>query len=71
MDANDYDLRAEGISIRCFKNTYEVPTTYTLTFDSQSGSEVAPRYTIPDQPRSRPANPTRDGYTFVDWYTST
>ncbi len=72
VKAANVSNRALGFSVRCFKDSYVAPTnTYTLTFDSQSGSEVASRYTIPEQPWSRPANPTRDGYTFVDWYTST
>ena len=72
VKAANVSNRALGFSVRCFKDSYVAPTnTYTLTFDSQSGSEVATRYTIPEQPRSRPANPTRDDYIFMNWYTST
>ena len=42
---SDYS-RTLGLSVRCFKNSYVAPTnTYALIFDSQSGSEVATRYT--------------------------
>ena len=32
--------RAVGLSVRCFKDSYDAPTIYTLIFDSQGGSEV-------------------------------
>jgi len=47
-------------------------TIYTVTFDSQSGSEV-PSQTIVDGDKvTQPAtNPSRDGYTFGGWYKET
>ena len=44
VDANRNLYRAYGDSVRCFKDSYVAPTTYSLTFDSQNGSEVATRY---------------------------
>ena len=41
VDAGNLDLRAYGLSVRCFKDSYVAPKTYTLTFDSQGGTEVA------------------------------
>ena len=41
VDADDYDNRADGLSVRCFKDSYVAPISYTLTFDSQGGDEVA------------------------------
>ena len=64
--------RASGESLRCFKNEYiELPETYSLTFDSQGGSEVDTWVAVESGTRTRPDDPTKDGYTFVDWYTST
>ena len=38
----DYDnFRVYGLSLRCFKDSYVAPISYTLTFDSQGGDEVA------------------------------
>jgi uncharacterized repeat protein (TIGR02543 family) len=43
-------------------------TTYTVTFNSQSGSEVASETVADGSKVSKPADPTRDGYTFDGWY---
>ena len=39
--ASSYSDRAYGYSVRCFKDSYVAPISYTLTFDSQGGDEVA------------------------------
>lgn len=43
-------------------------TLYTLSFDSAGGSAVASQVTTGNV--TRPANPTRTGYDFVDWMTT-
>ena len=48
----------------------EIPdsTNVTVTFDSNGGGEVKSQ-TIPQgQPAQRPADPIKDGYTFIGWY---
>ena len=35
--ASSYSRRAYGFSVRCFKNSPEVPETLTLTFDENGG----------------------------------
>ncbi len=43
--------------------------TYTVTFDSQGGSAVAPLTNVSyGSTISAPADPTRTGYTFAGWY---
>ncbi|SDB89840.1 leucine-rich repeat protein, partial [Williamwhitmania taraxaci] len=42
--------------------------SYTVTFDSQLGSVVAPKTTNYNTAITAPANPTRTGYAFVAWY---
>jgi uncharacterized protein (TIGR02145 family)/uncharacterized repeat protein (TIGR02543 family) len=42
--------------------------TYTVTFNSQSGSEVSPQSIEHGNNVTEPAEPTRDGYTFGGWY---
>ena len=45
------------------------PKTYTLTFDSQDGTEVESQTILEGQIRSRPAtDPTKTDYVFVNWY---
>ena len=44
--------------------------TYTATFDSNGGSAVASQKVQYGSRISRPADPTRTGYTFQGWYTA-
>ncbi|MBO5117540.1 MAG: InlB B-repeat-containing protein, partial [Treponema sp.] len=43
------------------------PTKYTITFDSQGGSEVAAQEVAENVAATAPEVPTKDGYTFVEW----
>ena len=51
--------------------TPPTPTKYTVTFDSQGGSTVEPQSVEKDGKVTEPAAPTRPGYTFDKWTTST
>ena len=44
--------------------------SWRVAFDAQGGSYVAPRYVAKNKMVSEPAAPTRDGYTFLGWYTA-
>ncbi len=44
--------------------------SWKVAFDAQGGSYVAPRYVAKSKMVSEPAAPTRDGYTFLGWYTA-
>ena len=44
--------------------------SWRIAFDAQGGSYVAPRYVAKNKIVSEPAAPTRDGYTFLGWYTA-
>ena len=48
----------------------EIPdsTNVTVTFDSAGGSPVEPQSVPQGQPAQRPADPIKDGYTFIGWY---
>jgi len=47
-------------------------TVYTVTYDSQYGTAVAPQQVVSGGTvGTLPANPTRSGYTFGGWYTDT
>ncbi len=46
------------------------PDVYTVTFDSNGGSAVAPAEGIKEgDPVSEPTAPTKDGYSFEGWYS--
>ena len=44
--------------------------SWRVAFDARGGSYVAPRYVAKNKMVSEPAAPTRDGYTFLGWYTA-
>ena len=44
--------------------------SWRVAFDAQGGSFVASRYVAKNKMVSEPAAPTRDGYTFLGWYTA-
>ena len=44
------------------------PITYTVSFDSDGGSEVSAQIIIEGQKAAEPIAPTKDGYTFDGWY---
>ena len=43
-------------------------TTYTVTFNTDGGSAVPDQKVEEGKKVSKPANPTKAGYTFVAWY---
>lgn len=46
-----------------------LPMTYTVSFDSGSGSAVAPLTVNENEAAVKPADPTRGGYDFTGWFT--
>ena len=47
--------------------TGEVIGAYTVTFQSEGGREVASQIRA-NTPADQPADPTKEGYTFIGWY---
>ncbi len=45
--------------------------SYTITFDSDGGSSVASQTVDYNQLSSKPADPTKEGFTFIGWYNGT
>ena len=43
-------------------------TNVTVTFDSNGGGEVKSQSVPQGQPAQRPADPVKEGYTFIGWY---
>ena len=46
----------------------ETEKIYTLSFDTDGGSEVAPQKIKNGEYPIKPQNPTKEGYNFKDWY---
>ncbi|MEN6470437.1 MAG: InlB B-repeat-containing protein, partial [Clostridiaceae bacterium] len=56
------DAKAEGTKV-------PAPLTYTVTFNSNGGSAVANQTIQSGSKATKPANPTKAGYTFGGWYS--
>ena len=46
------------------------PEFYTVTFDTQGGSEIESEQTVPGGTVKQPENPLRNGWFFDAWYTT-
>lgn len=44
------------------------PENYTVTFDSNGGSDIANQVVANGSKANKPANPAKDNYEFVGWY---
>jgi uncharacterized repeat protein (TIGR02543 family) len=44
------------------------PGEFTVSFNSNGGSDVADQKVVESGKATKPANPTKDGFTFVAWY---
>lgn len=58
----NYTLYRENVK------TLEEPVTFTVTFDSHGGSEVAAQSVVSGEKAIKPENPTKTGYDFDGWY---
>ena len=45
----------------------DVKDVFTVTFDSNGGSTVEPQEVVDGKTATRPADPTKEGYTFAGW----
>ena len=57
-------LDIDGAKVRFLKRI-----TYTVSFDSLGGSSVADVKVTNGKALAKPADPTRDGYVFLGWYS--
>lgn len=52
------------------KATFEIAPKYKVTFETNGGSSIATQEVLKGEKATRPTNPTKEGYTFKDWYTN-
>ena len=71
VSAGSFSARANGYSLRCFRDAYIVPNLYYISFDTQGWSEISDKMAVENTPRKMPENPTKNNYIFAGWYTST
>jgi len=54
-----------------FSNSYFINTNYTVTYESNGGSNVGEQSVLHGNIVSAPAAPTKSGFAFDGWYTDT
>ena len=71
LDAQYTATRGEAAKIFSVlkRDVVERSGSYTVLFDSAGGSAVVAQGVASGTKASRPADPTREGYTFVNWYS--
>ena len=61
-----YETRLAAVEAELKK--LNTPICYTVTFDTNGGSEVAAQTIVRGDKVEKPTDPTREGYTFLGWY---
>lgn len=61
----DFQRVTEDLTV----NALYIPSTYTVTFETDGGSAVAPQKVYVGQIPMQPADPTLSGHYFIGWYT--
>ena len=56
------------VTVDLGKATGENPTTHTVTFNSNGGTEIAPKEVVSGVKIKAPSTPTKDKYLFRGWY---
>ena len=64
----DFSLPVTAPTTIYAKWTEDTTVYYTITFDTDGGSEVAAQRIAEGMTATEPANPTKSGYTFEGWY---
>ena len=67
-----WEVVANGVDGYCDTHTDDIFTTldvYTVTFNSNGGTAVESQPVDHGSKATKPANPTKTGYTFAGWYT--
>lgn len=64
-------LQDDVLTLVSGENTYQFlrKVNYTVTFDVDGGSDVTAKTVMNGKTLAKPADPTKEGYEFVGWYT--
>ena len=67
LDGRTYDFSSKVTKDIKLVSKWEKVITYTVTFDSNGGSKVNAQTIEKDKTATKPTNPTKSGYKFVEW----
>jgi len=65
---NEWNFAADVVTDNITLYAKWTQNTHTVTFNSNGGSEVAPQTVAEGAKATKPADPTKEGYTFDGWY---
>ncbi len=68
-DSINYNNAECNITLTVYKPSYSSVARFTVSFDSNGGSEVSSKTVTRNSKVSRPANPVNKGFVFDGWYT--
>ena len=64
----DFDTKVtKNITLKATWKKQDNKKQYTVTFNTDGGSSISSKKVAEGTRASKPTNPTRDGYTFVEW----
>lgn len=66
-DGTAWDYASDKVTDNITLYAKWAANTYTITFDTAGGSEIAPITQDYETAITAPADPTREGYTFIGW----
>ena len=67
LDGTKFDFNTKITTEITLNAVFEEVTTYTVTFDKDNGSAKETKTVNAGDKVAKPANPTKKGYTFVEW----
>ena len=68
-EATAYNTEEGKCSVTVYAVWEIIPNTFTVTFNTNGGSAIDPLIVEEGNKATRPADPTRSGYTFSGWYS--
>ena len=69
LDVEAGKENALSFTFRNASETEESPETFTVSFDTDGGSEIESQSVESGKTASEPTEPTKDGFAFAGWYT--
>lgn len=67
LDNKAYDFKTKVTKDLTLKAKWEEVKTYTVSFNTDGGTTVASQKVEEGKTATKPANPTKEGYEFIEW----
>ncbi len=67
LDNKKYDFKTKVTADITLKAKWEIELSYTVKFNSNGGNKISDQIVKPGEKVSKPNDPTKNGYKFVEW----